>query len=151
MIDCVRLHMTFNNLAHAQTAVAEGSFLVTSPEMKNAFRSELGILRNQISAGVGGSTSIRRSMEPEDWAGSRKWRFAVRDQQFAERVAKTDRAVRERTHVSIGSTRFHFRPSWTTQDTNYWLLRPGVSLYQGPVRVSSCSTFDTTYWCRVVS
>lgn len=101
MVDCVRLHMSFNNLTHARTAVAEGSFLVASSEMKNAFRSELSFLRRQIAAAAGGSGSVRHGMEPEQWIGSRKWRYAVQEQQFAERVASTDRAVRTKANHSL--------------------------------------------------
>jgi hypothetical protein len=46
-----RFSQSFNNLTHAQTAVAEGSFLIASAEMGNAFRRELSILRKQIAAG----------------------------------------------------------------------------------------------------
>ena len=90
MVDCVRIHMSFNNISHLKIAVAEGSFIVTSQEMKNSFQREQNILRQQISAVARPQETAVRM---ENWPGSRRWRYAVAEMQFAERVAKTDLAV----------------------------------------------------------
>eukprot|EP01043_Picozoa_sp_COSAG02_P072470 COSAG02_NODE_13673_length_1364_cov_0.759684_1_plen_216_part_10 len=90
MVDCVRMHMSFNNISHLKIVVAEGSFIIASQEMKNSFQREQNILRQQISTVVRPQgTAVRM----ENWLGSRRWRYAVREMQFAERVAKTDLAV----------------------------------------------------------
>ena len=90
MVDCIRIHMSFNNISHLKMAVAEGAFIIRSQEVRNSFRREQNILRQQIAATTRAhGTAVR----VDDWPGTRRWRYAVEQMQFAERVAKTDRAV----------------------------------------------------------
>lgn len=90
MVDCVRIHMSFNNISHLKMAVAEGSFIITSQEVMSSFRREQNILRQQVAAAAHPHGSAVRIA---DWPGTRRWRYAIEEMQFAERVATTDRAV----------------------------------------------------------